>query len=56
MHLLRAGFSIRVIARADRLAGDLVRFVEFVTGFDVDLDLVHSVDMRFDNMVVCGEG
>lgn len=50
-----AGFPFTIKVRAARLASDLDRFIEFVAGFDVNLDSVRVVDMRFDDLIICGK-
>lgn len=44
------GYVLRVSPR--RLAGDLSRYVEFVTRFGPSLDSVAVVDLRFESMII----
>ena len=41
--------------RADRLLEDLDRFVEFISGYDVPLEDVRILDLRFENMIIVGD-
>lgn len=47
------GYGLRVSPR--RLAGDVSRYLEFVTRFDPALDSVAMVDLRFENMIITRE-
>ena len=50
-----AGLSYRLKVRAERLLEDLGRFVEFISSYDVPLEGVRILDLRFENMVIVGD-
>ena len=50
-----AGLSYRLKVRADRLLEDLDRFVEFISSYDVPLEDVRILDLRFENMIIVGD-
>ncbi|UCD64700.1 MAG: hypothetical protein JSW34_04490 [Candidatus Zixiibacteriota bacterium] len=56
LRLTIAGLPYRLKVRAERLFDDLGRFMEFVSRFSPDMDNVRTVDLRFDEMVICARG
>ncbi len=51
-----AGLPYRLKVRAETLASDIGRFVEFVSKFNPDLKYVTLMDLRFDDMIICTGG
>lgn len=49
-----AGLPYQLKARADRLLEDLDRFVQFTRNYETDLTGVITVDLRYDDMIICG--
>ncbi len=51
-----SGLSYRLKVSAEHFGEGLNKFVDFITRFSPDLNEVHQVDLRFDDMIVCARG
>lgn len=51
-----SGLPYRLKVRAECLQHDLKRFIEFAGKFAPGLDSVQTVDLRFDDMIICASG
>jgi hypothetical protein len=49
------GLPYKLRACADRLSEDIDKFVEFVARFQPDLNEIKTLDLRFDDMIICSE-
>ncbi len=48
-----SGLPYRLTVSVENFQEDMLEFVEFVSRFAPDLEGVTSIDMRFENMIVC---
>lgn len=48
-----SGLSYRALVRSDKFREDLNRFVNFVSGYRVDLEKVKTIDLTIDGMITC---
>jgi len=51
-----AGLDYRLKLRAESFLTDMDRFVEFLTGFEPDLEQVKMLDLCFDDMIIARTG
>ncbi|UCG63095.1 MAG: hypothetical protein JSV52_07375 [Candidatus Zixiibacteriota bacterium] len=49
-----SGLPYRLKVRVESFREDMLEFVEFVSRFAPDLEGVTTIDMRFENMIICG--
>ena len=51
-----AGLNYRLKLRSENFLTDMERFVEFLTGFEPDLEQVKMLDLCFDDMIIAKVG
>ncbi len=51
-----SGLEYRLKIRAENFHAEAIQFVEFVSRFAPDLEGVTSIDLRFDDMIICAGG
>jgi hypothetical protein len=50
-----SGLEYRLCLWPERFAAGIDQFVDFITRYSPNLDSITTVDLRFDNMIVCTE-
>ena len=55
IEIMVSGLDHKVWVSADRTLGDLNRYLEFITGFELDLENIKLIDMRLEEMVITRE-
>lgn len=56
VYVALTGLPYRLKMRAENFHQQILGFVEFVSRFAPELDHVKTIDMRFDNMIICDGG
>ena len=55
IEIIISGLDHKVWVSADRTFGDLSRYLEFISGFELDLENIRLIDMRLEEMVITRE-
>ncbi|MCH9025269.1 MAG: hypothetical protein IH931_08040 [candidate division Zixibacteria bacterium] len=55
IEIMVSGLDHKVWVSADRTLGDLNRYLEFISGFELDLENIRLIDMRLEEMVITRE-
>ncbi|MCH7691172.1 MAG: hypothetical protein IIA17_09035 [candidate division Zixibacteria bacterium] len=55
IEIMVSGLDHKVWVSVDRTFGDLNRYLEFITGFELDLENIKLIDMRLEEMVITRE-
>ena len=55
IEIIISGLDHKVWVSADRTQGDLNRYLEFISGFELDLENIRLIDMRLEQMVITRE-
>ncbi len=56
LSLTISGLPFHLKLRAQKLANDMERFIDFVMFYEADLEGARCLEMRYDDMVICAKG
>lgn len=56
LRLTISGLPFSLKLRAQKLADDMERFIDFALFYDADLENTKCLDLRYDDMIICAKG